>query len=354
MQEDSRVLKYPLSPLGPNSTLDKYIEHCHILGDPHLGRRFTTGVPVHRLGHREAMVKEEFQQNVIGIKPGKKFHVCMGDLFDKYTVNNIHVDFAFETYRDAARRNPEVLFIVIQGNHDASKDRTKISSFEIFAKLCRGIKNIKVLTEHPEFITHEGLNFLFVPWVPFKTSSELLELEFPLLNKAKNSPFAAFGHWDIKTHGEDICENIIPYEHFTPECCDGVVTGHYHKPERTIKNKIELFVSGSMQPYAHGEEAENEMNPIYITQDKDTVENNLLVDDNYYKDNVLRILLEPEHTPLSDINCLALTHKKIAQIDVENGVDVGVDDFNLNELFTAIMSEKGVSSSLTKELWGKL
>ena len=354
MPEGSRVINFPVSSLGPNSTLDKYLQHCYLLGDPHLGRKFKTGVPVHRLGDREQAVKVDFQESLIGLKPGRKFHVCMGDLFDKFTVPNEWVEFAYQTYREAALKFPAVTFIVIQGNHDASKDKSKVSSFEIFAELCKPISNIKVLTEHPIFIPHDQLNFLFVPWTPFKTTSELLALEFPLLNKVKNSPFAAFGHWDTKSHGEDICENIIPHDHFTRDCCDGVVTGHYHKPERTMLKKIELFVTGSMQPYAHGEEADNVDNPMYVTDTKENVEAKLIEDETFYKNKVLRVLVEQDETPLAGIDCYALTHKKTSLLGEENDVDVEVDDFDIKGLFNSVMTEKGVSSELTQELWAKL
>ena len=102
MKPDSALVNFPASPVGDNSKLNKYLDACYLLGDPHLGRKFVTGVPLDRRGDREKMQMEQFEDEVIGIPPGRHFHVCMGDLFDKHTVDNKWVDFAYETYRQAA------------------------------------------------------------------------------------------------------------------------------------------------------------------------------------------------------------------------------------------------------------
>ena len=354
MHPDSKVYNFPPSPMGDKSKLNKYLDYVYILGDPHLGKKFSTGVPLHRRGDREEMQKKQFEDEVIGIKPGRHFHVCMGDLFDKFTVANHWVDFAYETYRQASIQNPSVEYIIIQGNHDASRDKSLVSSFQIFAQLCESLKNVTVLTKHPIFRQHFGLNFLFVPWVPFQTSSELLEVEFKALNKAKNSPFVAFGHWDKVSHGEEGCDNLIPFDHFDYDSCDGVVTGHFHLAERTIIKNIEIFISGSMQPYAHGEERADVSDPMYLTHSRQEVLDNLEVDKNFYQQKVLRVVLEEGEPPLADIDCFALTHKKAQQLGEDGSLDVEVDAFNLEELFKSVMAEKNVSLDLTNELWEQL
>lgn len=355
MADNSRCITFPKSPLGDNSKLNKYLDHCYLLGDPHLGRKFTTGVPVDRKGDREEMVREQFRNEVIGLKPGRKFHVCMGDLFDKYTVDNAWVDFAYKTYREASMHHPEVEFIVLQGNHDGSRDSTKVSSFQLFAELCKPLKNVRVLTNHPYFTKYDGLNFIFVPWVPFKSTAEFLEGEFELHNKLKFTPFCAFGHWDIKSYGQEVCDNIIPFEdHFDFDSCDAVVTGHYHKRDRFLMKQIEVFVTGSMQPYAHGEEEDGLEDPMYITAGISEIQANLEQDINFYKDKVLRVALEADEQPLADINCLAITNKKASQIQAEADLDVETEDFDLHELFHSLMGENNVSEETTKRLWSQL
>lgn len=354
MHPDSAVYNFPLSPLGDTSRLNKYLDYVYLLGDPHLGKKFVTGVPLNRRGDREQMQRDQFEDEVIGIKPGRHFHVCMGDLFDKFTVDNKWVDFAYETYRQASLQNPNVEYIIIQGNHDAARDSSLTSSFQIFAKMCAHLKNVTVLTKHPIFKQHQGLNFLFVPWVPFQSTSELLDLEFPVLGKPSHSPFAAFGHWDTKSYGEEECDNLIPFDHFDYDCCDGVVTGHYHKSERIVVKNQEIFVTGSMQPYAHGEERGDKKDPMYLTHPRQEVLDNLETDSAFYHDKVLRVVLDDGEPALAEIDCLSLTHIKTKQLNHDANVDVEVDSFNLEEIFNSVMKEKGVTAELTQELWSQL
>lgn len=354
MHPDSKIYNFPKSPMGPTSTLSKYLDYVYLLGDPHLGKKFTTGVPLHRRGDREQMQREQFEDEVIGLKPGRHFHVCMGDLFDKFTVANHWVEFAYQTYRQASIQNPSIQYIVLQGNHDASRDKSLISSFQIFAELCKNLPNVRVLTKHPIFEKYDGLNFLFVPWVPFQTTEELLHLEFQVLGKARHTPFCAFGHWDKESHGEDVSANLIPFEMFD-DCCDGVITGHYHKPERIVKKNMEVFITGSMQPYAHGEERSDNPDPMYQTHSRQFVLDCLEQDKNYFENKVLRIALEENEPPLADINCFALTHTRSKNLDDEDAdLDVDVDSFNLQQLFHSIMGDKGVPEELTRELWEQL
>ena len=55
-----------------------------LIGDPHLGRAFKTGVPTHRLGDREEGVLDQFVSEILS---GNEPTIIMGDLFDKYSVD---------------------------------------------------------------------------------------------------------------------------------------------------------------------------------------------------------------------------------------------------------------------------
>lgn len=353
MNPESKLINFPLSPLGDKSRLNKYLDYTYLLGDPHLGRKFVTGVPLDRRGDREELQRKQFEDEVIGLKPGRHFHVCMGDLFDKFTVDNKWVDFAYETYRVAAMAHPTVQFIVIQGNHDASRDKSLTSSFQIFAKLCSKIKNVHVLTDHPKFFVHYGLSFLFVPWVPFKSSDELLDDDFKFIGKSKHTPFAAFGHWDIKSYG-GTDDNLIPFKHFDYDDCDGVVTGHYHKPMRIVEQNLEVFVTGSMQPYAFGEERADKVDPMYLTHTTKEVADNLAIDKDFYALKVLRVQLEEDEAPIAAVNCYALTHQSFKNASAEANMNVDVNEFSVEGIFNEVMKEKGVTSDLIEELWSQL
>ena len=114
------------------------------LGDPHLGKKFTTGVPVHRRGDREKLVAETFQNSFKNLDE-IKLHICVGDLFDKFRVPEEVILFAAQTYRNAAEYNPDTQFIVLRGNHDASRDTDFKSSFDVFTALVGSVENIFVV-----------------------------------------------------------------------------------------------------------------------------------------------------------------------------------------------------------------
>ena len=52
-----------------------------LLGDPHLGRTFVHGVPLHRRGEREVMMWRNFAQSLSNVTT--PLHICLGDLFDR-------------------------------------------------------------------------------------------------------------------------------------------------------------------------------------------------------------------------------------------------------------------------------
>lgn len=354
---NSRIITFPESPIGITSPMNKYLNYVYLLGDPHLGRKFNSGVPLDRKGDREYEQLENFHSEVVPIKPGRDFHVTMGDLFDGFQVDNNIVEFAYRTYREASRRNPSVEYIILAGNHDLSKDTTKISSFQIFAELCRNLPNVKVVWQTILQREVDGMHFLFVPYSPFCNSNEQIRREMPRFKHKPELKFLVFGHWDVEDYGRDPEETmgLIPFDHFKPDQCEGVITGHDHKRKRFMKNDIEIFCTGSMLPYAHGEEDDDAKDPIYVTMTKDDVLAKLEENPDYFKMKCLRVLLEEDQEPFGGVNCFQLTFKRVGTDTSKDAVlDVNVDDFSLKALFDQVMNEHGVSSSLTKSLWEQL
>lgn len=304
-----------------------------ILGDPHLGRRFVNGVPLHRRGEREKMQEEAFKKSLNDVN-GCDLHVCMGDLFNAFVVPPEVVLFAAEEYRLAAERNPNVTFVVLMGNHDGSRDATKRSSFDLFAEIVDGIENIAVVRDGADVFIRNGLRLAFFPWHPFKTSREIVA-ELPV-----GGPFdAVFGHWDIESFGDQEVHNILPYDELS-EITKLVVTGHVHKPQTFERGDLKVVVTGSMMPYAHGED-DGEM---FVTL---TLKEALERDD--LKDKCVRILLA-EGEELPDIDCLQLTSKRVVTQEAEN-LEVEIEDFNFKNLFFEVMADEGVKDDIQKEVW---
>lgn len=302
------------------------------LGDPHIGKVFKTGVPLDKRGHREIMVMDQFRDELCEMD--SDIHVCMGDLFDRFVINNADLLDVVDAYKTASHVNPDAEYYILAGNHDLSRDTTKVSSFDVFAELMASTPQVHVVRHKPQ-ITPDG-KFLLVPWDSIKTPVELLE------DFRRKSFDAVFGHWDL-----DGDENVIPYT-LLADMTDLVYTGHVHTPGEFVhSNGLKVIKTGSMQPYAHGEDP-NEV--WYITRTIET----LNPDD--YKGKCLRILVRSGDVNQIDVqsiqnDVLQLTFKAI-QEEQEVDLAVGVDEFNLREVFEDVFAS--FNEKIREGVWAKI
>ncbi len=112
------------------------------LGDPHLGKPFIHGVPLHRRGDREKMVWADFERSIS--QTSADVHINLGDLLDRPVVPYDVIVRAARIYAQAAEDQPETQFLILQGNHDVSRDLERVSAFDVFAEIVWGIRNIRI------------------------------------------------------------------------------------------------------------------------------------------------------------------------------------------------------------------
>lgn len=276
------------------------------LGDPHLGRKFRTGVPLHRIGDREAMVWRDFEASLMGMTT--PLHVCMGDLFDKFTVPPEVVLRTYRIYREAAETHPETDFVILQGNHDVSRDTARGSSFDLFAELVRDISNIVVIT------TVEEINgYGFVPFDAFTPVEDQCRL---LSDNLKT----VFMHHDYTDFGGD---HVIPTKLLKSKGITTVINGHDHLARSEARHGVEVHLTGSLQPYTH---AEDDSGDLYVTVTLDE-----LATMDVTNKNVRVILHEGEDLP-ADLDCLSLIAKRESVIPQ----DVDTTDFDTFDIKTAL------------------
>lgn len=273
-----------------------------VLGDPHLGRKFKTGVPLHRVGEREEMVWADFEQSLMSVKT--KLHVNMGDLFDKFIVAPEVILRAAAIYRAAAAKAPKTEFVVLRGNHDVSRDSTRSSSFEIFAQLVSGLGNVHVVQETVAVFGNYG----FVAYSPFNPTADLVA-ELP------NDLKAVFGHWDLVDYGGD---NVIPTKLMAEKGIPLAISGHDHLARTEKRHGVDIIVTGSMQPYTHAEDNTGEW---YLTTE-------LPITEDVTNKNV-RVLLKEGETLPEDLDCLSLTAKRI---ESDEKIEVDTSDFDTLDL----------------------
>lgn len=304
-------------------------DNVTILGDVHLGRRFTTGVPIHRLGEREEMVWKQFEDSVLNCKTA--LHVQVGDIFDAFTVDPTTVLRVAETYLKAPK---EVTYVLLRGNHDASRDAEKRSSFDLLHAILRGVENIFVVRDEPAAI----LGYGFCPWHPFRSAAEQAEL----LEAWGIQCQAVFGHWDTQSFGGSE-HNLIPLEvlrRFT----DHAVTGHIHLPQNYESGGVRVTVTGSMQPYSH---AEDPTGRWYVTVTREQYEAGDFTDKN------VRVVLDPDdNDPLPEKNYLSLVTKRGEAQAVES-IEVDFDDFDMSKLFKSSLEENGVGKTVMDQIMTK-
>ena len=288
------------------------------IGDVHLGKKFTQGVPLHRRGEREALQWSQFVNYELRM-PNVDLTVQVGDLFDAMYVPYSVVWAAATAYLDAP--GPQ---LVLRGNHDASRDLDKISAFQIFAGLVRP-HGVTVVDDVPVRIE----DHVFIPWHPFITAEEMVEEHKEIIQGAT----VAVGHWDVTGS----TTNLVPKKSLEALGIQEIVTGHDHTP-RKIGN---ITVVGSMQPYSHGEDPNGRM---YITC---TLAD--LPDD--VTNKCVRLILGPgEEVPT--IDCLQLQVVREGEEGVEMEVDF--EAFDIADLFRQAVEQVGLGDGMASIALQKL
>ena len=293
-----------------------------LIGDPHLGRVFKTGVPTHRLGDRERLVEEQFYAEISDRTSVPV--IIMGDLFDKYSVPESLVLWAADKLNEAAEWKK---IYVLRGNHDLSRDEEKRGSFDVLEKLCPNVVFVKGVWE----IQLENGYLALFGYDAFKSATELANQLTVNCNY-----LAAFGHYDLTSHGSDF--NLVPTEVFAALKIPTVYTGHIHKRQTIERHGVTVHAVGSMQPYAHGEQAEGDLLYQTLTLDEFNARN-----PEDFLDVNLRILLKGDEVFDTQLDCLSLVFKHIANDEAEP-LEVAYDSFNSDNILTECLD--GVSANL--------
>jgi len=301
-----------------------------LIGDPHIGRKFKTGVPVHRLGERETSVKNQLYAEVASTDNTPV--IVMGDLFDTYSIPDELTLWVSETLNEATQWK-EVY--VLRGNHCVSRDAEKRGSFDVLERLCPKVVFVKGVWE----IQLENGYLALFGYDAFKSATELANS----LQQGANY-LTAFGHWDLTSHGSDF--NLVPTEVFAELKIPVAYTGHIHKAQTIERHGVTVHAVGSMQPYAHGEQAEGD--PLYQTLTLD--EFNARNPEDFLDVN-LRILLKGDEVFDTQLDCLSLVFKHIADDETEP-LDVAYDSFDSDNILTECLV--GVSEGLTSWVKGRL
>lgn len=312
-----------------------------IVGDPHLGRRFTKGVPVERRGQREQLVHEDF---VCQLDPqGAVTHIVMGDLFDKPQVSYDDLLFAAQAYMAAASTNPRTTFYIIQGNHDDSRDLAEVTAWDVFGQLVRSFQNIRCVTE-PMIVPDLGAALF--PWKPDETAVEMVaRVAMGGLYGVKLT--TAYGHWDVDPRSHP--HNLIPTKELAALGFTEAYTGHVHKPDSFTRDGVAVTVVGSMQPYAQGEDGGQ--GPVrYVTlsvEDLDGISD--------FSDACIRLQLKPGEDYAGPIPpCLSFDIQRLRPVDAEAPADVSMEGFDTMAVTRQALDDHEIIPTVRQQIDGKI
>jgi DNA repair exonuclease SbcCD nuclease subunit len=304
-----------------------------LIGDPHLGRRFEVGVPIARRGEREEAVMVDFMEKM---NVEADMTICMGDIFDKFVVAPEIELFAGEVFNDAPNKRK----FCLRGNHDASRDTNKKSSFDVFAELVKEDKGAFAVKENPLFWALDEAKkncILMLPWHPFRNAAQIAADALGYW-KASGQPkvHAAFGHWDTEDFSEfgGNTDNLVPLAQLR-QMTDVIYTGHVHTPGVKQIGHIQLISVGSMQPYTHGEDPDSK---VYETLTLKELEAR---DPKSLRDKCIRIELEEGEEAPPDIDALQVTIKR-KKDKIDKAEEVRVDAFDLDRLYKESMEKNKV------------
>lgn len=290
-----------------------------LIGDPHLGRDFRNGTPLHRRGEREAMQLAQFKEELA--TSDVDMVVCVGDVFDKPFVPLTCINDAVEAVVEAAQAHADTDFVFMAGNHDKSRQLGVKGAWELFCVAVGWLPNVTTL-DTPSII--EGV--AFYPWEWGCAAADQVITE---------AAHAAIGHWDLMSFGGDD-SHMAPTVELVQVHGENVkiYSGHYHEAGDFPVRGITVHCTGSMQPYTHAEDPKDE---LYVTL---TAEEALARDD--LRDKCVRILLQ-QGEDLPDIDCLQLTHKRadaeLTEIDVG---EIGLGAFDLNAVLETEFADNEV------------
>lgn len=277
-----------------------------MIGDPHLGKKFEVGVPVNRRGEREAAQFEHFIEELQDGAVNADMVVMVGDLFDHPYVGYPVVQATAAAVVAVAMENPNVVFVMIAGNHDMPKNIATVGAFDVFAGIAHGRLPNLVVTRYPMQVRNVAL----FPWEWGVSAIDQVE-DF----KGTGEPVTtSIGHWDLSDYGPavDGCVHLAPTEALMEKFGGNVEVfgGHYHKAGDYKVGGIMVHCTGSMEPYSHGEDPDGKK---YVTLDLEAA---LAAEPSTLRDKHVRVRLKPGEV-LPELDALAITPMRVEGESVE-------------------------------------
>ncbi len=289
----------------------------HLIGDPHIGRKFEVGVPVHRKGERELMQLQDFREQ---LRTDADVIVIVGDLFDFAYVGYGVVDAVARELDEAAQWRPTTQYVVMAGNHDLPRNIEAVGAFhDLSARLSGRHRNLSVLFR-PTVIGR----IAYFPWEWHRRADE------QVAGLDLRGVEAAIGHWDLALfNGKD--DHLAPVGLFDPAV--QLYSGHYHVAgEYKVQGRV-VTCTGSMQPYTHGEDPDER---LYVTL---TPEEARVRTDLQFMNVRVRVKRGEALPELDALSVTALVTDEDADEGATPGETLTASSLNWNKILTSKLSQ---------------
>jgi len=318
----------------------KISDDIALIGDPHFGIDFDKrGTPLHRRGERAAMQLAQFQEE---LKLGQKLNIMVGDLFDKPFVELKLTHQIADAYEQAAKQNPDKLWVLMAGNHDIPRQvrdpktgELVKGSFHALARMLQHLDNVIVLFE-PAVVAGVAC----FPWQWTVTAEQQVEN----LNDAL--PSIAVGHWDLIDFGGST-DHIAPVASLEARGVSQFFSGHIHLAGEYSVGSSTIHCTGSMQPYTHGEDPTE---TFYRTLTLDELEG---IDVAELRDVNLRVILKPGEV-LPDLDCLSIVPKREGGAEATEFTELSMEGFDVKTVLAQKMEERNVPDPTRDYVWEKI
>lgn len=300
------------------------------IGDTHIGKKFKTGVPLNRLGERENLIYNKFEEQ---LKEDSDLTVHLGDLFDSPIVSYDDLYKTFKIIEKEALEHPEKKLVFLAGNHDISRDLERPCSFLILKEMLNNFENIFFVLHYYLCLNVDNVGkFMFIP---YQQNDQLTEIiQDCTSNNVELSQLILCGHFDE------------PYDPLVYGLFKEVHTGHIHLPR--VQNNI--IVHGSIIPMNFGEDPEGGLYRTLTLKEFEEVISDPTDSNMDWQNQCFRIILKDGETLPAGVNCRQLISIKE---DTDSGpiLDEKVDfePFDINNLFHEALDDLGLYEEIYKK-----
>jgi hypothetical protein len=284
----------------------------HLIGDPHLGKKFEQGVSLRNRGKREASQFQDFRDR---LEVDADLIIMVGDLFDHPYVGYAVVTETQQALVSAALNNPDVTYVMMAGNHDMPRNTTAVGAFHDLEERLGGRYENLLIARRPMVVKSVAL----FPWEWDRRADEQVsDLA------GETGILTVVGHWDLTLFDAEKDKHFVPIKELRAAFGDVPLwSGHYHVPGRYG----EVICTGSLQPYSHGEDPAGR---LYLTITADEARSRPADD---FKGKHVRVLLKPGED-LPDLDALAVTQKRVKVDEQPTKVTASLADFDWNKILS--------------------